>query len=161
MLVNVAAPAGVFRVARVAASILANAESTGAKIVYCAPSKVFAKLTAGFRDPETAAVSVFRSGLFDAATVTGEVDIPVTEPGPVGTSLAYAAHPVPTSIAAESLLGLAIALCVGAGALVVVLAHADSPRAAAAAREMMVSVLPVLDNMEIPFVMVRGLCCMR
>ena len=49
--------------------------------------------------PEIALVSVVSIGLLDAATATGSIAIPATEPGPVGTFSAYAVHDGPTSSA--------------------------------------------------------------
>ena len=72
----------------VAGSILANASSTGAKTVNSSPFSVSTRLTSGFSWPETAAVSVVSIGLFEAATATGSVDMPTTEPGPSGTASA-------------------------------------------------------------------------
>ena len=56
--------------------------------------------------PETAWVSVFSIGLFDAAVATGSIDMPETEPGPLGTCPAYAAQLAPTRSAAGSALAV-------------------------------------------------------
>ena len=78
----------VLRDSMVAGSILANASSTGAKTVNSSPLRVSTRLTSGLSWPDTAATRVVSSGLFDAATATGSVDMPVTEPGPSGTAAA-------------------------------------------------------------------------
>ena len=75
----------VFNESIVAGGSLANASSTGANSVNWPPLSVSTKLTFGFNFPETAAVSVVSSGLFDAATATGSCAIAAIEPGPVGT----------------------------------------------------------------------------
>src|SRR3954470_14246395 len=89
----------VFNFSIVAGSSLANASSVGAKTVNSPPLRVSTRLTLGFSCPETALVKVVSIGLFDAATATGSIAIPATEPGPVGTFCAYAVHAGPTSSA--------------------------------------------------------------
>src|SRR6185312_6723740 len=89
----------VFSFSIVAGSILANASSVGAKTVNSPPLSVSTRLTSGLTWPEIALVSVVSIGLLDAATATGSIAIPATEPGPVGTFSAYAVHDGPTSSA--------------------------------------------------------------
>src|SRR5271168_345419 len=108
MLVNVGA--SVFNESIVDAGIFANAASTGANTVNWPPLRVSTRFTPGFSLPDTAAVNVVSSGLFDAATATGSCAIPVTGPGPLGTCWAYAAHPEPTRLAAASAVALAAVL---------------------------------------------------
>jgi len=69
----------------VAGSILANASSVGAKTVNSPPLSVSTRFTFGLSCPEIAFVSVVSIGLLEAATATGSIAIPATEPGPVGT----------------------------------------------------------------------------
>ena len=78
----------VFSDSIVAGSIFANASSTGANTVNSSPFSVSTRSTSGFSWPETAATRVVSSGLFEAATATGSVDMPTTEPAPSGTASA-------------------------------------------------------------------------
>ena len=78
----------VFNESIVADGSFANASSTGANTVNWPPLSVSTRLTFGFNFPETAALSVVSSELFDAATATGSCAIAAIEPGPV----APAAH---------------------------------------------------------------------
>src|SRR5271168_1470509 len=119
MLVNVGA--SVFNESIVDAGIFANAASTGANTVNWPPSRVSTRFTPGFSRPDTAAVNVVSSGLFDAATATGSCAIPATDPGPLGTCEAYAAHPEPTRL-------------VGGSAAAVAAVFMDTPITAAAIR---------------------------
>src|SRR5262249_13832924 len=115
------------------------------------PLSVSTRLTFGFSLPDTAAVSVVNNGLFDAATVTGSCAMPVTEPGPVGTLLAYVEQPGPTRSAAGSVDPTMGGLVIGAAAAVVdgvdgaelamSLEHADRPNTATAASP---AIAPVL-----------------
>src|SRR6476469_7188691 len=83
----------------VAGGILPKASSVGANTVNSPPLRVLTRLTLGLSWPDSAAVSVVSSGLFDAATVTGSAAIPMTEPGPTGTWRTWSPHPGPTGSA--------------------------------------------------------------
>src|SRR6185312_12570627 len=83
--------------------IAAKASSTGAKTVNSSLLSVSTRSTLGFSLPETALVSVLSIGLFEAATATGSCAMPLTEPAPSGTILAYASQPGPTRFAAGSM----------------------------------------------------------
>src|SRR3954454_2780739 len=100
------APLGVDNVFTVAFGSLANAESTGAKTVKSPPLSVSTRFTFGLSLPETAATSVVSSGLLEAAVATGSWAMPLTDPAPAGTFLAYAAQPGPTRSAAGSAMVL-------------------------------------------------------
>src|ERR1700742_1595717 len=91
----------------VAGSILAKASSVGANTV--SPGLLFrvsTRFTFGLSLPDSADVNVVSTGLFDAATATGSWAMPATEPGPLGTVLAYPAQPEPTRSAPESAIAL-------------------------------------------------------
>src|SRR6478752_10477482 len=129
---------------RVAASILANAASVGANTV--SPGLLFrvsTRFTFGLSLPDSAEVSVLSIGLLDAATATGSCAMPATDPGPLGTCSAYAAHPVPTRLAPGLAIGLGATEVVAAIAVVLVVAasgdagsleHAAAPKIATAVR---------------------------
>jgi hypothetical protein len=68
----------------VAGSSLAKAASVGAITVKSPLSRVSTRLTSGLSLPEVAEVGVVGIGVFDAATATGSIAIPATEPGPDG-----------------------------------------------------------------------------
>ncbi len=82
---SVSRGASTLRVAIVVGSIFAKASSTGANTVNWPPLSVSTRLTPGLSWPETAAARVVSTGLLEAATATGAVARPATEPGPVGT----------------------------------------------------------------------------
>src|SRR5271154_707354 len=116
--------ASVLSLSMVAESTLANASSVGAITVNSPPLRVSTRFTPGLSFPDKADVSVVSTGLLEAAVATGSAVIPATEPGPVGTCLAYPAQPVPTRSAAGS------AFAVGDGAAEVI-AMLDDALAAA------------------------------
>ena len=148
----------------VAGSIFANASSTGANTVNSSPFRVSTRFTSGFSWPETAAVSVVSSGLFDAAVATGSVDMPSTEPAPSGTCSAYAAHPAPTRSAAGSISSMASSLGVAssdmAGASLSAAAPPElqptSPSDAAAKIEKTARAVRVLRDVDRIGVLLRG-----
>src|SRR3954464_8042571 len=107
--------ASVLSFSNVAASILANASSVGAITVNSPPLSVSTRFTPGLSLPETAAVSVVSTGLFDAAVATGSIAMPDTDPAPDGPRAAYPAQPVPTRSAARS------AFAMGAGDVIAML----------------------------------------
>src|ERR1700709_102764 len=91
--------ASTLSLSRVAESSLANASSVGAITVNWPPFSGSTSFTLGLSLPDTAAVSVVSSGLFEAAVATGSCAMPVTEPGPLGTFSACPLQPVPTRLA--------------------------------------------------------------
>ena len=83
MLVSVAE--SVLSDSMVAGSIFANASSIGAKTVNSSPLRVSTRLTSGLSWPETAAVRVVSSGLFDAAVGDRVLGHALDRAGAVGT----------------------------------------------------------------------------
>jgi hypothetical protein len=76
--------------------------------------------------------------------------MPTIDPPPVGTCLAYAAHPDPTRSAAGLAVAGALAVCFAFGADVVdaVLEHAARPKTATAASVMATTVLRLIARMK-------------